>query len=82
LRAALPCRPNDRSGLLLAFFYDPSPDFGANPWPFVILMLGGFVIGIFGHIIRSKVAVALGIGMIFLATFLLPLLINLSKQGG
>ena len=45
-------------------------------------MLGGFVIGIFGHIIRSKAAVALGIGMIFLATFLLPLLLNLSKQGG
>ena len=67
---------------LAAFFYDPSPSFGANPWPFVALMLGGFVVGIFGHIIRSKTAVALGIGMIFLATFLLPLLINISKSGG
>jgi hypothetical protein len=45
-------------------------------------MLTGFVVGIFGHIVRSKIAVALGIGMIFLATFLLPLLINISKQGG
>ncbi len=65
-----------------SFFYDPSPSFGSSPWPFVGLMLAGFVIGIMGHIVRSKAAVAIGIGMIFMATFLLPLLVNLSKQGG
>jgi hypothetical protein len=62
------------------FFYDPSPSFGASPWPFVILMLGGFVVGVFGHITRIKTLVAVGIGMIFMATFLLPLVINLSKR--
>ena len=45
-------------------------------------MLAGFVIGVFGHIVRSKALVALGVGLIFVATFILPLLVNLSKQGG
>jgi F0F1-type ATP synthase assembly protein I len=66
---------------VLSFFYDPSPSFGASPWPFVVLMLAGFLTGILGHLARSKTLVATGIGMVFLATFLLPLLINLSKQG-
>ena len=67
-------------GLLHAFFYDPNPTFGASPTPFVILMIAGFVIGVIGHIIRAKGLVALGIGMIFLATFLLPLITNVLKS--
>ena len=59
---------------------DPSPEFGSSPWPFVILMLTGFVIGIFGHIIKSKPVIATGIGLIFLGTLVLPLIVNLSKQ--
>ena len=59
---------------------DPSPEFGSSPWPFVILMLVGFVIGIFGHIIKSKPVIATGIGLIFLGTLVLPLIVNLSKQ--
>ena len=43
-------------------------------------MVAGFVIGVFGHIIRAKGLVALGIGMIFLATFLLPLITNVLKS--
>jgi uncharacterized membrane protein YedE/YeeE len=66
--------------LLAAFFYDPSPEFGANPTPFVLMMVAGFVIGVAGHVMRSRSIVALGIGLIFLATFLLPLLINLSRS--
>jgi hypothetical protein len=64
-----------------AFFYDPSPEFGTDPRPFVAMMLAGFVIGIFGHIARVKALVALGIGLIFLATFLLPLAANVLKSG-
>ena len=59
---------------------DPSPEFGSSPWPFVILMLVGFVVGIFGHIIKSKPLIATGIGLIFMGTLVLPLIINLSKQ--
>jgi hypothetical protein len=64
-----------------AFFYDPSPEFGTDPRPFVAMMIAGFVIGIFGHITRIKALVALGIGLIFLATFLLPLAANVLKSG-
>ena len=66
--------------LQLGFSYDPSPDFGTDPRPFVAMMLAGFVIGVVGHIVRVKALVALGIGLIFLATFLLPLLTNVLKS--
>jgi hypothetical protein len=66
--------------LVAAFFYDPSPDFGASPTPFIVLMVVGFALGVAGHIVRSKTAVALGIGMVFLATFLLPLVTNVLKS--
>jgi len=67
-------------GLLHAFFYDPNPTFGASPTPFIVLMVAGFVIGVIGHITRTKGLIALGIGMIFLATFLLPLITNVVKS--
>jgi hypothetical protein len=67
-------------GLLQAFFYDPNPTFGASPTPFIVLMVAGFVVGVVGHIVRAKGLVALGIGMIFLATFLLPLITNVLKS--
>ena len=44
-------------------------------------MVAGFAIGVFGHIVRAKGLVALGIGMVFLATFLLPLVTNVLKSG-
>jgi hypothetical protein len=69
-------------GLLpLGFSYDPSPPFGGDPRPYVAMMLVGFVIGIFGHIVRAKALVALGIGLIFLATFVFPLIANVLKSG-
>jgi hypothetical protein len=64
----------------LGFFYDPSPDFGTDPRPFVAMMLVGFVIGVVGHVTRTKALVVLGIGLIFLATFLLPLAANVLKS--
>lgn len=63
-----------------AFFYDPSPEFGSSPTPFVVLFVVGFLVGILGHLGRSRTVTAIGIGMVFLATFLLPLAINISKQ--
>ena len=68
--------------MLANWIPDPSPEFGSSPWPFIGLMLAGFVIGIAGHISKTKALVALGIGLIFLGTLVLPLIINLSKQGG
>jgi hypothetical protein len=46
--------------------------FEPDPLPFIVLMGLGFLIGIGGHIYKSKTAIATGIGMIFLATILLP----------
>jgi hypothetical protein len=63
------------------FFYDPHPPFGSDPRPYVAMMLAGFAIGVFGHIVRARSLVALGIGMVFLATFLLPLAANVIKSG-
>ena len=64
----------------VAFFYDPSPDFGADPWPFIALMLVGFALGVAGHVVRARSLVIIGIGLIFLATFLLPLGANLFQR--
>ena len=47
--------------------------FDPSPLPFIALMGLGFVIGVTGHVYRSRTAVATGIGMIFTATLLLPL---------
>lgn len=68
--------------MIISAIYDETPTFGASPWPFIILMLAGFLIGIMGHITKIKAMVALGIGLIFLGTFILPLIVTLSKQPG
>jgi hypothetical protein len=47
--------------------------FDPDPLPFIALMGLGFLVGTAGHVYRSKTAIATGIGMIFLATILLPL---------
>ena len=59
---------------------DPTPEFGADPKPYVTLMLGGLAVGVLGHLFRSKTMVILGVGAVFLGTFLLPLGIYLSKS--
>jgi len=59
---------------------EDSPSFGANPVPFAAMMLAGFLIGIAGHLVRSRSLVVLGIGLIALAAFLLPLAANLTQR--
>ncbi len=54
--------------------------FEPSPLPFIALMGLGFLVGIGGHVYRSNVAVATGIGMMFLATLLLPLALYLSDN--
>jgi predicted benzoate:H+ symporter BenE len=48
--------------------------------PYISLMILGFVLGVFGHLSRSRWLVAIGIAMIFLATALLPLIINATQE--
>ncbi len=51
-----------------------------SPLPFMLLMGLGFLIGVAGHVYKSKTAVATGIGMIFLATLLLPVGLYLTDR--
>ncbi|HEX5763642.1 MAG TPA: hypothetical protein VFY04_11055 [Solirubrobacterales bacterium] len=53
------------------------PDSGV---PYVGLVAAGFAVGILGHLAGSNRLVALGIGLVFLGAFLLPLLVNLTES--
>ena len=48
--------------------------------PYFALMLIGFVVGAWGHGMKSRVVVGLGIAMIFLATLLLPLAVIVTNE--
>lgn len=48
--------------------------------PYLYLMLAGFVVGIFGHLMKLKIVIGLGILMIASATLLLPLTLVLSEE--
>jgi hypothetical protein len=49
--------------------------------PYLVMMVAGFVIGAWGHGMKSRWVVAFGILLIFLATALLPLaLVVLSDE--
>ena len=48
--------------------------------PYLILMLVGFFVGTAGHLYKSRLAVAIGIAMIFLATLLLPLALIATEE--
>jgi len=66
--------------LLANWIPNPTPDFGASPTPFVLVFLAGFVLATFGHLIRSRPLVAIGIGIVFFGTVLFPLGVYLSKS--
>ena len=48
--------------------------------PYLVLMLAGFAIGIYGHAMKSRLVVAIGIALVFLATALLPVALNLLAE--
>ena len=64
------------SALLLA---QDAGDLTTSPWPFIALFGAGFGIGVFGHLYGSRVLVAFGIAIVFVATLILPLAINLAN---
>jgi hypothetical protein len=57
---------------------DQSGDFRVSPTFFVVVLLLGFLIGTFGHVVKSRALVALGIGLVFSATVALPVVVALS----
>ena len=54
--------------------------FSPSPLPFIVLMGLGFLVGVVGHVYRSRPLVATGIGLVFIATLLLPLVVYLSGR--
>jgi hypothetical protein len=49
--------------------------FTPSPLPFIVLMAIGFLVGVTGHVYKSTPVIATGIGLVFVATLLLPLAI-------
>jgi hypothetical protein len=45
-----------------AFSYDPSPDFGASPTPFIVMLAAGFAIGVVGHVSARRASWRSGSG--------------------
>jgi hypothetical protein len=64
---------------LEAFVLVIADEFRTSPTPFIALMGAGFAVGIFGYLYGSRFVTAIGIAMIFLATLLIPLLLNISN---
>jgi hypothetical protein len=58
-----------------ALFADLVPKGDPDIGVFVAVMIAGFVIGIFGHLMRSRTLVVVGILLVFLGTVALPLLV-------
>ncbi len=68
--------------VLVADFLNPnngpesSGGFRVDPTVFILMFGLGFMIGVFGHIIKSRLVVAIGIAMVFLSTVLVPLFLS------
>lgn len=69
----------------LGQFLDPSRgpeqtgDFRVSPTFFLALVVFGFLVGTFGHIIKSKTLIIIGVTMIFGATVLIPLAFTIAN---
>lgn len=57
----------------------PDPELGSDPAPYVTLFIVGFLVGVLGYLASSRILLGTGILMVFLATFLLPLVAALTR---
>jgi hypothetical protein len=48
--------------------------------PALVLIGLGFVVGVSGHIARSNAAIATGIGLVFLGSLVLPLVVYVTSR--
>jgi len=54
-------------------------DFRISPTPFLIMLGVGFLLGVIGHVNKSKSLVAVGVGLVFLATVVIPLYLAITR---
>jgi len=57
---------------------DQSGGFRVSPRAFLAILGAGFLIGVAGHVLRSRAMVAFGIALIFGATVLVPVLLAIT----
>jgi hypothetical protein len=53
--------------------------FRTSPNPFIALMIAGFAVGTFGYLYGSRLIVGIGVALVFLATLLIPLALNIGN---
>jgi hypothetical protein len=58
---------------------DQSGDFEVSPSFFIVLLALGFLIGIAGHIVKSRTLVAAGVILVFAATVFIPIALSVSN---
>jgi hypothetical protein len=58
---------------------DQRGDFEISPSFFIVLLVLGFVIGTFGHLIKSRTLVAAGVILVFAATVFIPIALSVSN---
>ena len=54
------------------------PPFAPGVGPYALVMFLGFLVGVFGHLVGSKVLIASGIAIVFCAVVVAPLVSYLS----
>jgi hypothetical protein len=71
--------------LAMSDFLDPGAgpdqrgDFEVSPSFLIMLLALGFLIGIVGHIIKSRTLVAAGVILVFAATVFIPIALSVSN---
>jgi len=58
---------------------DQGGDFEVSPTFLIVLLAMGFAIGTVGHILKSRTLVAAGVILVFAATVLIPIALNVSN---
>jgi hypothetical protein len=58
---------------------DESGDFRVSPSFFIAVFALGFVLAAFGHLVRSRALMVIGVLLVFLATVLLPIAYSVSN---
>jgi cyanate permease len=66
--------------MIMTGMLEPSALLHDEIGPYAMLMLICYLDGIFGHVMRSRWIVVIGVIMIFLATLLFPLAIHLFED--
>jgi hypothetical protein len=71
--------------LAMSDFLDPGSgpdqrgDFEVSPSFLIVLLALGFLIGIVGHIVKSRTLVAAGVILVFAATVFIPIALSVSN---